>query len=69
MIIDTSRWRADHDAAPRGFGLWIFESLTSRNRFEFTGTYADATTALRRHAQELATGSGRSSGDAWQLCP
>jgi hypothetical protein len=69
LIVDLGRFRASHGTDPRDFGLWIFEHAGSRNRFEFTGTYADAVSALRRHADELAASTPLPGGDSWWLLP
>jgi hypothetical protein len=69
MRLDKSRFTASHGREPGGFGLWIFEHGSSRNRFEFTGSYGDAVAALRRHADELATATPLPNDGVWFLLP
>ena len=69
MRLDKSRFTASHGQEPTGFGLWIFEHGSSRNRFEFTGTYGDALAALRRHAEQLAAATPLLNDGTWFLLP
>jgi hypothetical protein len=69
MRLERSRFMASHGREPTGFGLWIFEHGSSRNRFEFTSTYGNAIAALRRHAEQLAEATRLPNDGTWFLLP
>jgi hypothetical protein len=45
--VRTNRYYASHLKAPRGYGWWLFETLSGEFVFEFRGKYSEAKKAAQ----------------------
>ena len=50
--IETTRYQASHNKAPKGRGLWMFETASREVVVQHNGTYAEAKQAAIAHGKQ-----------------